>query len=196
MRALSNSKISWVLASQSLRNPHSKAKQHFFLKKKIVNNPKEIWHGRSTLFPWRPLLQTWPVHTCLYLGACRLVTGTSSWVPWNGRGRRLVELTEGCYSGGDSHWEVAALWIKVTPVSLGYPLSVFNKNSTMQETHPAKSGTHWQFLALQSSSAWQGACRPHNIAEPLGCVWVAGSSLCLFLAHRASSKATRIFLTK
>jgi len=23
-------------------------------------------------------------------------------VPWNGRGRRLVELTDGCYSGGDS----------------------------------------------------------------------------------------------
>jgi len=22
--------------------------------------------------------------------------------PWNGRGRRLVELTDGCYSGGDS----------------------------------------------------------------------------------------------
>jgi len=25
-------------------------------------------------------------------------------VPWNGRGRRLMELTEGCYSGGDSQW--------------------------------------------------------------------------------------------
>ena len=23
-------------------------------------------------------------------------------VPWNGRGRRLVEMTDGCYSGGDS----------------------------------------------------------------------------------------------
>jgi len=32
----------------------------------------------------------------------RLVTGTSSWVSWNGRGRRLVELTDGCYSEGDS----------------------------------------------------------------------------------------------
>ena len=32
----------------------------------------------------------------------RLVTGTSSQVPWNGRGRRLVELTDGCYSEGDS----------------------------------------------------------------------------------------------
>jgi len=32
----------------------------------------------------------------------RLVTATSSEVPWNGRGQRLVELTNGCYSGGDS----------------------------------------------------------------------------------------------
>jgi len=32
----------------------------------------------------------------------RLVTGTSSSVPWNGRGRRLVELTDGCHSKGDS----------------------------------------------------------------------------------------------
>ena len=32
----------------------------------------------------------------------RLVTGTSSKVPWNGRGRRLVKPTDGCYSEGDS----------------------------------------------------------------------------------------------
>jgi len=32
----------------------------------------------------------------------RLVTGTCSLVPWNGPGRRLVELTEGCYSEWDS----------------------------------------------------------------------------------------------
>jgi len=60
-----------------------------------------------------------PIHMCLYVRACRLVTGTSSMfghggfgakapplaarpVPWNGRGRRLVELTDGCYSGGNS----------------------------------------------------------------------------------------------
>jgi len=43
-----------------------------------------------------------PVHTCFYVRACRLVTGTSFQVPWNGRGRRLVEMTEGCYSRGDS----------------------------------------------------------------------------------------------
>jgi len=34
----------------------------------------------------------------------RLVTGTSSQVPWNGRGQRDVEMTEGCYSEGDSQW--------------------------------------------------------------------------------------------
>ena len=32
----------------------------------------------------------------------RLATGNSFKVPWKGRGRRLVELTDGCYSGGDS----------------------------------------------------------------------------------------------
>ena len=32
----------------------------------------------------------------------RLVTGTSSEVPWNGPGVRQVELTDGCYSEGDS----------------------------------------------------------------------------------------------
>jgi len=42
------------------------------------------------------------VHTCLYVR----VRETGDWdlflVPWNGRGRRLVEMTDGCYSGGDS----------------------------------------------------------------------------------------------
>ena len=51
--------------------------------------------------PGDPYYKLGPVHTCLYLGACRLVTGTSSWVLWNGRGRRLVQLTNGCYSEGD-----------------------------------------------------------------------------------------------
>ena len=32
----------------------------------------------------------------------RLVTRTSPQVPWNGRGRRMVELTDDLYSGGDS----------------------------------------------------------------------------------------------
>jgi len=45
-------------------------------------------------------------------------------VPWNGRGRRLVEPTEWCYSEGDSR-DCHGI---VTPASLGYPLSVFNKN--------------------------------------------------------------------
>jgi len=38
-------------------------------------------------------------------------------VPWNGRGRGRVELTDGCYSGGDSQWLPGLN--KVTPVSLG-----------------------------------------------------------------------------
>jgi len=43
--------------------------------------------------------------------------------------RRLVELTEGCYSGGDSE---GVRVYKVTPVSLRYPLSVLNKNFTLK----------------------------------------------------------------
>jgi len=38
----------------------------------------------------------------------------------------MVELTDGCYSEGDSDSQVARV-NKVTSVSLGYPLSVFNK---------------------------------------------------------------------
>ena len=54
--------------------------------------------------PDDPYYRLGPVHTaaCLYVRACRLVTKTSFYVPWNGRGRRLVELTEGCYNEGDS----------------------------------------------------------------------------------------------
>ena len=52
--------------------------------------------------PDDPYYRLWPVHTCLYVRACRLVTGTSSQVPWNGRGQRLVDLTDECYSEGDS----------------------------------------------------------------------------------------------
>ena len=41
-----------------------------------------------------------------------------------------MELTDGCYSEGDSQ----GLQCLFTPVSLGYPLSVFNKNSTLKTT--------------------------------------------------------------
>jgi len=51
------------------------------------------------------------------------VTGTTSYIPLNVRGRRLVELTEVCYSQWDFH---------INPLSSGYPLSVFNKNSTLR----------------------------------------------------------------
>jgi len=54
--------------------------------------------------PDDPYYRLGPVHTCLNVR----VRETGDWdlfldqVPWNGRGRRLVELTDGCYSGGDS----------------------------------------------------------------------------------------------
>jgi len=76
-----------------------------------------------------PYYRLGPVHTCLYVRACRLVTGTSSYVPWNGRGRRLVELTDGCYSGGDSQGLPGFIHPRVRV--LGIPTSVFNKNSTL-----------------------------------------------------------------
>ena len=50
-------------------------------------------------------------------------------VPCNGRGRKLVELSKGCYNGPEGIPRVASV-NKATPVSLGYSLSVFNKNST------------------------------------------------------------------
>jgi len=68
---------------------------------------KRIWMGYS---PDDPYYRLGPVHTCLYVRACRLVTGTSFPVSWNGQGRRLVELTDGCYSGGD--FQGLPLWIK------------------------------------------------------------------------------------
>jgi len=81
------------------------------------------------IFPWWPLLQTW---ACPYVSLCSSMS-TGDWdlfrVPWNGRGRRLVELTNGCYSRGD--FQVLPTVFKVTPLSLGYSLSVFNKNSTL-----------------------------------------------------------------
>ena len=57
--------------------------------------------------------------------------GTSSQVPWNGQGRRLVELKEGCYGEGN-HQVPRDCHCLATPVSLGYPLSFFNKNSTLK----------------------------------------------------------------
>jgi len=42
-----------------------------------------------------------------------------------------VELTKGCYNGPEGIHRVASV-NTVTPVSLGYPLSVFNKNSTLK----------------------------------------------------------------
>jgi len=48
-----------------------------------------------------------------------------------------VELIEGCHSEGDSF--VIAKGIpsvaKLTPVSLGYPLSVLNENSTLKNIY-------------------------------------------------------------
>ena len=61
-----------------------------------------------------------PVHTCLYVRACRLVTGTSPQVTSNGRGRRLVELTEGCYREGNSQ-------IVFNPRILGIPVISFQQ---------------------------------------------------------------------
>ena len=47
---------------------------------------------------------------------------------WNRRGRRLVDMTDGCFSGGDSQ----GLPRRIKRF-LGYPPSVFNKNSTLKE---------------------------------------------------------------
>ena len=61
----------------------------------------------------------------------RLVTGTSSLVPWNRPGRRLVELTEGCYSEGDFQ----GLPGFIHPRVLGIPTISFNNKLHSQTTH-------------------------------------------------------------
>jgi hypothetical protein len=50
--------------------------------------------------PDDPYYRLGPVHTCLNVR----VRETGDWdlFPWNWRGQRLVELTDGCYSGGGS----------------------------------------------------------------------------------------------
>ena len=52
-------------------------------------------------FPDDPYYRLGPVHTCLYVrvretGDWNIFLGPLEWA------RRLVELTDGCYSGGDS----------------------------------------------------------------------------------------------
>jgi len=59
----------------------------------------------------------------------RLVTRTSSCVLWYGRGRRLVELTEGSYIKRYSQGVTRVN--KLIPVSLRYLLSHLNKNFTL-----------------------------------------------------------------
>jgi len=63
------------------------------------------WHGRSMArySSDDPYYRLGHIHTCFYVRACRLVMGTTSYVPWNGRERRLVtvDFTEGCSSEGD-----------------------------------------------------------------------------------------------
>ena len=55
----------------------------------------------------------------------------------------MVELTDGCYSEGDSQG-------LFTPVSLRYPVSVVNKNSTLKEK---------QAQADIQSKNWSYVCR-------------------------------------
>jgi len=50
-----------------------------------------------------------------------MVIGTSSQVPWNGRGWRLVELPDGRYSEGDSQ----GLPYLINPHILGIPIISF-----------------------------------------------------------------------
>jgi len=64
--------------------------------------------------PLMPYLRLEPVHTCLYVRACRLV-----W-PLVWARARLVDLTERCYSEEDSQGFLQFLVF----LSLGYPLSV------------------------------------------------------------------------
>jgi len=55
---------------------------------------------------------SWAVHS-LFCVLGILFFGIRKKKPWNGRGRRLVELTDGCYSGGNSQGLPG--WIKQPP---------------------------------------------------------------------------------
>jgi len=91
----------------------------------------------------------------------RLVTWTSLFlgpqkVSWIGRGRsisRLMELTEWCYSGGVSQGLPGC----ITPVSAGYPLSVFHSNSTLKEKKRASLFTMvtWSGWRTLTCSGWR-----------------------------------------
>jgi len=106
---------------------------------------------RSTLLHRRPLLQTW---ACLYMFVC---SSTWDWWlgprnrshSWNGWGRRLAELTEGCYSEGDSQGLLG--WIKFTPC-------------------PCESSwdTHYQF-SIKTLLSKTGKC----LGQFLGCYMIS-----------------------
>jgi len=110
---------------------------------------KDGWHGRSTLLPWWPLLQTW---TCPYVSLC-----SSTWDWWLGH----LPRSHGMGEGGD--WWIWPMGVIVkgiprgcqglfTPVSLGYPLSVFNKNSTLRTNSNKRRSTfkrqHWPYRVI------------------------------------------------
>jgi len=66
----------------------------------------------------------------------RLVTGTSSYVPWNGRGRRLVEMTDECYSGGDSQGLPGSIKSPPCPWHTHYQFSIKTLLSNKIESLP------------------------------------------------------------
>ena len=84
--------------------------------------------------PDDPYYRLGPVHTCLYVR----VRETGDWDLFLGP----LEWAR-AETGGDDSWVFQRRGFpgvvrvnKVTPVSLGHPLSVFNKNSTLQKKEP------------------------------------------------------------
>jgi len=97
---------------------------------------KDGWHGRSTLIPCWPLLKTW---ACPYVSLC-----LSTWDWWLGP----LPRSPGMGEGGDWwSWPMGVIAEGVlrgcqglfAPVSLGYPLSVFN-NKLYSQNKQTKTG--------------------------------------------------------
>ena len=71
-----------------------------------------------------------PFHKCLNVR----VRETGDWdlIPWDGRGQRLVELTEGCYSGGDFQVLQGSIKQPPRPWDTQYHYSINTPHITIQ----------------------------------------------------------------
>ena len=132
------------------------ASQYDFEKKSGLSRLNLIKSGGNVFFERKRVLFG-KIH--IDYGCMRVERGGAKYNPLaarpvhqNGRGRRLVELANGCQSRGNS--QGLPSWIKNTPASLEYPLSVCNKHSTIKRRKKRKKWQHTRdFLEYSSTGA-------------------------------------------